>query len=73
VNGKIDAHLMGSLAMLLQKIASYPINYISFDDKQHRFNVDLGDSGVVSIKIYNEFLSVTVDLVMIMPSMIASV
>jgi len=60
-NGKTGARLVGSIATLPQTISGYPIHHVHYDDKRHKFEVELGESGVVAIKIYNEFLSVTID------------
>ena len=53
-------HLGGHDGVLPQKIAGFPISYVNYDAKRHKFEVDMGEKGTVSFKIYGDFLSVNV-------------
>jgi hypothetical protein len=53
-------HLGGRDGVLPQKIAGFPISYVNYDTRRHKFEVDMGDKGIVSFKMYGDFLAVTV-------------
>lgn len=53
-------HLGGHDGVLPQKLADFPISYVNYDTKRHKFVVDMGEKGTVTFKIYGDFLSVTV-------------
>jgi hypothetical protein len=42
-------------------VGGFPVSLTHFGTKRHKFEIDLGHMGVISIKVFNEFLAVEVN------------
>ena len=59
-NNKTGPKMVGSMH-LPRTIAGYPILYTYFDSKRHKYEIDMGEKGTISFKVYNEFLAVAIN------------
>jgi hypothetical protein len=59
LNGVAGAHLTENAD--LNSVGGFPVKYFNYGTRRHKFQIDIGGKQKVLVKVYNEFLAVSVD------------